>query len=64
MTESKIEPILSEEKCPVCEKPMYLRESRFGKYLSCSAYPSCKGKISLTTSGEKVKPVICGKLYR
>jgi DNA topoisomerase-1 len=54
MTTSRIEPKMSDEKCPICTEPMLIRESRFGKYLSCSAFPKCKGKIQLTPEGQKV----------
>lgn len=54
MTASRIEPKMSDEKCPVCSEPMLIRESRFGKYLSCSTFPKCKGKIQLTPEGQKV----------
>ncbi|MEE8424702.1 MAG: topoisomerase DNA-binding C4 zinc finger domain-containing protein, partial [Elusimicrobiota bacterium] len=35
---------------------MLIRESRFGKYLSCSRFPKCKGKIQLDQEGKKVVP--------
>jgi len=54
MTTSRIEPKMSDEKCPLCNEPMLIRESRFGKYLSCSTFPKCKGKIQLTPEGQKV----------
>ncbi|MFI5361773.1 MAG: type I DNA topoisomerase [Elusimicrobiota bacterium] len=54
MTTSRIEPKMSDEKCPICTQPMLIRESRFGKYLSCSSFPKCKGKIQLTPEGQKV----------
>ena len=34
-------------KCPICASDMILRESRYGKYLTCSKFPKCKGKINL-----------------
>lgn len=34
-------------KCPLCGADMILRESRYGKYLTCSKFPKCKGKINL-----------------
>ena len=34
---------------------MLKKRSRFGEYLVCSD-PECKGKINLTSSGEKVQP--------
>ncbi len=54
MTTTRIEPKLSDEKCPLCAEPMLIRESRFGKYLSCSTFPKCKGKIQLTPEGQKI----------
>ena len=54
MEASRIEPKMSDEKCPICSEPMLIRESRFGKYLSCSTFPKCKGKIQLTPEGQKV----------
>ncbi|MCG2724988.1 MAG: type I DNA topoisomerase [Elusimicrobia bacterium] len=50
----------TEEKCPKCGSFMNLRESRFGKYLACSGFPKCRGKISLDAEGNKkvvVKPI-------
>ncbi|WP_428898517.1 DNA topoisomerase-1 [Parelusimicrobium proximum] len=46
----------SDEKCPLCQSPMVIRRSRFGEYLACSKYPECKGKISLSQTGEKIAP--------
>ncbi len=45
----------TDEKCPICGKMMLKKRSRFGEYLVCSD-PTCKGKINLTSSGEKVQP--------
>ncbi len=68
MTVSKVAPQQSDEKCPVCSQPMLIRESRFGKYLSCPAFPKCKGKIQLGPDGQKIVPEkteevcdVCGK---
>ncbi|OGR96605.1 MAG: DNA topoisomerase I, partial [Elusimicrobia bacterium RBG_16_66_12] len=68
MEASRIEPKMSDELCPLCASPMLIRESRFGKYLSCSTFPKCKGKIQLTPEGQKVvlektgeKCDLCGK---
>ncbi|HEX8982369.1 MAG TPA: type I DNA topoisomerase [Ktedonobacterales bacterium] len=33
-----------EEACPQCGKPLLLRTSRFGKFISCSGYPECSYK--------------------
>ena len=29
--------------CPECEKPMQLRDGRYGRFFSCVDYPKCKG---------------------
>ncbi|MBI5200899.1 MAG: type I DNA topoisomerase [Elusimicrobia bacterium] len=61
-------PIETKEPCPICGAFMLIRESRFGKYLSCSTFPTCKGKIRLTEDGQKAVPEMteekcesCGK---
>ena len=45
----------TDEKCPICGKMMLKKRSRFGEYLVCSD-ETCKGKINLSSSGEKVQP--------
>ncbi len=57
----------TDEKCPICGKMMLKKRSRFGEYLVCSD-DTCKGKVNLTSTGEKVKPEMtdevcdkCGK---
>lgn len=53
MVKSKPVLVKTDEKCPLCLSPMVMRESRFGKYLSCSRFPKCKGKIPLDREGNK-----------
>ena len=36
-----------DQKCDKCGSPMVLKHSRFGKFLACSAYPSCKHTVSV-----------------
>ncbi|MBI5732274.1 MAG: type I DNA topoisomerase, partial [Candidatus Magasanikbacteria bacterium] len=38
----KAEPVLLEEKCPQCQSPLTRRRSRYGEFISCSAFPKCK----------------------
>ena len=45
----------TDEKCPICGKPMLQKTSRFGQYLVCSDN-TCKGKVNLSKDGEKVMP--------
>jgi DNA topoisomerase-1 len=37
------------EKCPTCGGPMLVKRGRFGKFLACENYPTCKGTKSITT---------------
>src|SRR3989344_4830604 len=34
-------------KCPTCGKPMVIRYGRFGKFMACSDYPTCKTALPL-----------------
>lgn len=45
----------TDETCPICGKMMLKKRSRFGEYLVCSD-TNCKGKVNLTSTGEKVQP--------
>ncbi len=56
MEDCRVEPQQTDEDCPICSEKMLIRESRFGKYLSCSKFPKCKGKIQLDPDGKKVVP--------
>lgn len=37
----------SKEKCPECKSSMVIRLGRYGKFLSCSKFPECKGMKDL-----------------
>lgn len=42
--EVKTESVIAEGiTCDICGKPMYLRESKYGKFYGCTDYPQCKG---------------------
>lgn len=44
ITEEKKAPeIYHGVECPECSKPMYIREGRYGRFLGCVDYPTCKG---------------------
>lgn len=45
IVENKVEEL--EEKCPQCGKPLLIKNSRFGKFIACSNYPTCKYTRSL-----------------
>ncbi len=37
----KIYPVLLDELCPECGKPLVKRNGRFGEFVACSGYPNC-----------------------
>ncbi len=57
----------SEEKCPECGGEMVVRVGRYGKFLSCSRFPECKGMKDIAGSEESLdfdkyaKPEKCPK---
>jgi len=61
ITTKPYEPKESGEACEKCGAPMLIRESRFGKYMSCKTYPACKNKISLDSAGKKIVPEVVDK---
>jgi DNA topoisomerase-1 len=50
----------SEHKCPVCGKAMLYKNGRFGPFLGCADYPTCKTTLKLDKDGNvqpaKAKP--------
>ena len=47
----------SDQKCPLCGSPMLIKLGRYGKFLSCSKYPTCKGMLSLDPENGGTGPV-------
>ena len=43
----KAQPVVSDQKCPKCGKPLVEREGRLGKFLGCSGYPRCKTIVNI-----------------
>jgi DNA topoisomerase-1 len=37
----------SDEKCHLCGSAMVIKTGRFGEFLACTTYPSCKGTRSI-----------------
>jgi len=59
MREVKREVIPTEYVCEPCGKPMVIKWGRFGQFLSCSDYPTCKNARALPT-GFKCPEAGCG----
>ncbi len=52
----------TEEKCPVCESEMTVKLGRYGKFLSCSKYPDCKGTRQIDGSQRPEPQVVPGEM--
>lgn len=44
-----IKPIVTDQICPDCKKNLVIRSGRFGKFLACSGFPTCKHTAPLPT---------------
>lgn len=62
MREVKREVIPTEYVCEQCGKPMVIKWGRFGQFLSCSAYPTCKNARPLPTGVTCPQPGCGGEL--
>jgi DNA topoisomerase-1 len=40
---------VSDQLCDLCGSPMVIKKGKYGKFLSCSRFPACKGMKKLTT---------------
>jgi DNA topoisomerase-1 len=49
----KSPPLTTDLACSKCQSPLNLRSSKRGPWLSCSAYPKCKGKGAWKSLDEK-----------
>ncbi len=50
--------------CPLCGSPMVLRHSAYGPFLSCSAYPRCKGALPVEESETRTCPNCGGVMVK
>jgi DNA topoisomerase-1 len=51
----------TEEKCPVCGSEMQVKLGRYGKFLSCSKYPECKGTRQIDGSQRPEPQEVAGE---
>ncbi|MBY0545311.1 MAG: type I DNA topoisomerase [Gammaproteobacteria bacterium] len=40
--EPEVPVIVEGRSCPTCESPLHIRQGRYGKFIGCTAYPTCK----------------------
>lgn len=57
----KVEPKPTDKVCSKCGSPMVIRTGKFGEFLACSNYPTCKNVESLNKPKEVAKCPKCGK---
>lgn len=58
------EEITTDEKCDKCGNPMVIKTGRFGKFLACSAYPTCKTTRALSLGVKCPSPGCDGDLVQ
>jgi len=54
----KEEPVITNEICPKCGKPMAIKTGRFGKFLACTGFPECKSTKAIENKNAKTG-IIC-----
>ncbi len=52
----------TEEICPECGSPMTVKLGRYGKFLSCSRYPDCKGTRQIDGTQRPEPQVVEGEM--
>ena len=52
----------TEERCPECDSPMTVKLGRYGKFLSCSRYPDCKGTRQIDGSQRPEPEIVPGEM--
>lgn len=61
MENLKVPPKEAGQDCPTCGKPMVIRSSRFGEFISCSGYPACKTIVRPEAEVSEGECPNCGK---
>jgi len=61
MENLKIPPREAGQDCPTCGKPMVIRSSKYGEFISCSDYPKCKTIVRPESEKSEGECPKCGK---
>ena len=61
MEDLRVPPRDAGQECPTCGKPMVIRSSRFGEFVSCSGYPACKTIVRPEAATVEEPCPKCGK---
>ncbi len=54
----------TDESCEVCERPMVIKDGRYGKFLSCTGFPECRHSRPLRIIAEAPCPESGGELVQ
>jgi len=49
----KVPPLQIDIKCEKCDRPLNMRRSARGPWLSCSGFPKCRGRLAWSAVDEK-----------
>lgn len=49
MPATRVADVVSDHVCDLCGAPMVVKRGKYGKFLSCSRFPACKGMKKMTT---------------
>ncbi|HBP00130.1 MAG: topoisomerase I protein [Candidatus Uhrbacteria bacterium GW2011_GWF2_41_16] len=55
---SRPDDVKTDISCDKCNSPMVIKHGRFGKFLACSNYPTCKNTKPLKDQGEGAPPEV------
>jgi DNA topoisomerase-1 len=61
MEDLRVPPRDAGQDCPTCGKPMVIRASRYGEFVSCSGYPACKTIVRPEAPAVEAPCPKCGK---
>lgn len=52
--------VMTDEKCDKCGEFMVIKVGRFGKFMACSGYPTCKNTKAILEHSD-IKCIVCGE---
>ncbi len=58
----KIAPVEIGEECPECGSPLVIRRGRYGEFVACSGYPTCKEEAAPVSTGVKCPKCETGEI--
>ncbi len=50
--QNRVADIPTDEKCEKCEKPLVIKQGKYGPFMACTGFPKCKNTRSLSVNGK------------